>query len=101
MVVLISNRSVSSAEHVCQILRQSDQVTFIGQQTAGINGTVIQLWLPGQIQLTFTGMQLLNPDGSDFHGIGIIPDVEVVPSAEALARGEDPELQAAIEFLRR
>ena len=101
VVVLTSHKSVSSAEHVCQILRQSDQVTFIGQQTAGTNGTVTQLWLPGQIQLTFTGMQLLNPDGSSFHGTGIIPDIEVVPTAAAFAQDEDPELNAAVEFLRR
>ena len=101
IAVLIGNKSVSSAEHVCQILRQSNQVTFVGQQTAGTNGTVTQLWLPGKIQLTFTGMQLLNPDGSSFHGTGIVPDIEVVPTAEALARGEDPELTSAIEFLQR
>ena len=99
IVVLTSNKSVSSAEHICQILSQSDQVTFIGQPTAGTNGTVTQLWLPGKIQLTFTGMQLLNPDGSSFHGLGITPDIEVTPSAEEFARGEDPELNAAIDFL--
>jgi C-terminal processing protease CtpA/Prc len=46
-------------------------------------------------------MQLLNPDGSSFHGTGIIPDIEVVPTAEEFARGDDPELKAALEFLGR
>ena len=44
-------------------------------------------------------MRLLNPDGSEFHGIGVVPDIEVVPTAAEFAAGIDPELQKAIEVV--
>ena len=44
-------------------------------------------------------MRLLNLDGSQFHTIGVVPDVEVVPNTTDLAEGKDPELMAAIDVL--
>ena len=44
-------------------------------------------------------MQLLNPDGSRFHGIGIVPTVEVVPTAADYRDGREPEILAALALL--
>ena len=99
IALLMSNKSVSSAENVGQMLEYLPNVTVVGQTSAGTNGTVTSFWLPGNISLTFTGMRLRNPDGSEFHGIGLIPDVEVTPTPQELASGVDPELMAAIEAL--
>ena len=74
-------------------------VTVVGQTSASTNGTITNAWLPGQIQITFTGMRLLNPDRSEFHGIGVIPDIEVVPEPQQFADGIDPELARALEHL--
>ena len=62
-------------------------------------GLKANAWLPGQLMITFTGMNLLNLDGSDFHGIGVVPDVWVTPTQADFASGADPELEAAIEIL--
>ena len=97
IAILMSNKSVSSAENVAQMLEYLPNVTVVGQLSACTNGTVTSFWLPGNVSLTFTGMRLRNPDGSEFHGIGVIPDVEVVPTPEEFAAGIDPELQAALE----
>jgi C-terminal processing protease CtpA/Prc len=74
-------------------------VTVVGQLSACTNGTVTSFWLPGNLSLTFTGMRLRNPDGSEFHGIGVVPDIEVQPTAAQFAAGEDPELQAAVDLI--
>jgi len=99
IALLVSNKSVSSAENVAQMLEYLPNVVVVGQQSACTNGTVTSFWLPGNLSLTFTGMRLRNPDGTEFHGIGIVPDVDVVPTASQFADGDDPELLAAIQAL--
>ena len=100
IAILMSNKSVSSAENVAQMLDYLPNVTVVGQLSACTNGTVTSFWLPGNVSLTFTAMRLRNPDGSEFHGIGVVPDVEVTPSPAQFAAGEDPELQAAVDVLQ-
>ena len=46
-------------------------------------------------------MRLLNLDGSEFHGIGVVPDIEVTPTALEFAMGIDPELEEAVGFLNQ
>ena len=99
VVLMVSNSSVSAAECISQMLMDLDHVTVVGQQSASTNGTITNFWVPGQLELTFTGMRLLNLDATDFHGIGVVPDVEVIPTPEQFAEGIDPELEAAIQVL--
>ncbi|MGB0591973.1 MAG: S41 family peptidase [Myxococcota bacterium] len=99
VVLMVSNKSVSAAECFSQMVMDLDNVTVVGQQSASTNGTITTFWVPGRFELTFTGMQLTNPDGSDFHTIGVVPEVEVIPTPEEFAAGEDPELNAALEVL--
>lgn len=49
----------------------------------------------------YTGMGLLNPDGSRYHGIGIRPTVELALSAADYRDGIGRALRTAIEILDR
>jgi len=40
------------------------------------------------------------PDGREFVGIGIQPDVEVHPTQKDLLKGTDPVLQKGIDVIR-
>ena len=51
------------------------------------------------MQISFTGMDLRNLAGSNFHAIGVVPDIEVTPTAAEFADGIDPELQEALNVL--
>ena len=99
VVLLVSNKSVSAAECFAQMVMNLDNVTVVGQQSASTNGTITNAWLPGRWQVTFTGMKLTNSDGSDFHGIGVVPDIEVTPTPADFAAGVDPELMEALAVL--
>ena len=99
IVLMVSNKTVSAGECFAQIIMDLPNVTVVGQQSASTNGTITNAKLPGQFQMTWTGMWLRNPDGSEFHGIGVVPDVEVVPTADEFAAGVDPELMAARDVL--
>ncbi|WP_275900272.1 S41 family peptidase [Pyxidicoccus trucidator] len=99
IVLLVGPHSVSAAENFAIMLVATKRVRVVGQRSAGTNGNITTLLLPGFIQFLFTGMEVLHPDGSTFHGVGIVPDVEAAPTAEDIATGRDPELLKAIELL--
>ncbi len=99
VALLVSNKTVSAAENFAMMLWGAENFTVVGEQSAGTNGNITATWLPGGYYFYFTGMEVLNPDGSTHHGRGIPLDVEVIPSPEDYAAGIDPEIQAAIEAL--
>ncbi len=99
IVLLTGPHAVSAAENFMQMLVGADRVTVVGQRSAGTNGNITGIQVPGGFGFTFTGMEVLNPDGSRFHGIGIEPDVYVPITAEDLRDGIDRDLLTAIGLL--
>ncbi|WP_342381981.1 S41 family peptidase [Myxococcus stipitatus] len=100
IVLLVGPRSISAAENFSMMLTGARRVTVIGRRSAGTNGNLTQLQLPGRMTVWFTGMEVLFPDRSTFHGVGIVPDIESTPTLSDLAAGRDTELLRAIEYLR-
>jgi hypothetical protein len=100
MVLLVGNHAVSAAENFSIMLVGADRATVVGQQSAATNGNISGIMLPSGYMLAFTSMRVLYPDGSTFHGVGIVPDVEVPFDPVAYAQGEDPELTAALAELQ-
>lgn len=101
IVLLVGTRTVSAAENFASMLVAEPRVTVVGQRSAGTNGNVTGVQLPGGFGVLFTGMEVLFPDRRTFHGVGIVPDVEAVPSAEDYRDGLDRELVTAVELLER
>lgn len=101
IVLLVGPATVSWAEDIALNLVEAHRVTVVGQTSAGDDGNVTCLELPGGFGFWFTGMAVKHADGSPFEGIGIKPDVPVRLRASDFAAGRDPELLAAIEALRR
>ncbi|MEL6346951.1 MAG: S41 family peptidase, partial [Myxococcota bacterium] len=99
IVLLVSDATVSAAENFSQMFFDEPYVTVVGQSSAATNGNITFAWLPGASFMYFTGMEVLNPDGTQLHGVGIPVDVEVKPTPAALAAGDDPELLTAIGVL--
>lgn len=99
ITLLVSNHSVSAAENFSLLLTQRADTVVVGQQSASTNGNITGAFLPGRYYLMFTGMEIRTPADEVFHGVGIVPDLPVVPEAAAVAEGRDPELEAALEML--
>jgi len=79
----------------------ADRATFVGSPTAGTNGNVTFVHLPGGGSLSFTGMRVTYGDGGRFQNIGILPDVPAEPTLAGLRAGRDEVLEAGVETLRR
>ncbi len=99
MVLMVSNKTVSAAENFSMMLVGRPDLTIVGQPSAATNGNITGAFLPGGCYMYFTGMEVLFPGGETFHGTGIVPDVEVVPTPAQFRDGVDPELEAAIDAL--
>ncbi|MFK7987166.1 MAG: S41 family peptidase [Sandaracinaceae bacterium] len=99
VAVLISPSTQSQAEHLVLTLQAANRITVVGRPSAGANGNITALALPGQVYQSFTGMIILQPDGSTFHGRGVQVDHPVQIEVTDLAAGVDPELTRAVEVL--
>jgi C-terminal processing protease CtpA/Prc len=100
IILLVGPGAVSAAENFSIMLVGAQRVRVVGRRSAGSNGNITGLHLPGDALFIFTGMEILMTDRSTFHGVGIVPDVEVLPTAQDFAAGRDPELLKAIELLQ-
>jgi C-terminal processing protease CtpA/Prc len=101
IVLVTGPHAVSAAENFMQMLVGAGRVlAVVGRRSAGTNGNITGLILPGRFIFTYTGMEVRNPDGSPFFGIGIVPDREVPITAEDLRDGIDRPLLEALSILR-
>ena len=73
---------------------------IIGEPTAGCNGDVTKNDLPfGTFFMTYN--KFLNWDGSQHHGIGVLPDIYCKPTLTDIQKGLDTQLNFAVEYLNK
>lgn len=74
--ILISRNTMSAAEDFTAMFKSSRRGTLIGEPTYGSTGTpcMIPLRCGGRAQVVSVGCRL--PDGTEFIGKGIMPDIE-------------------------
>jgi len=100
LVLLVHGSCVSAAENFAIMLVGAGRpVAILGTNSAGTNGNITGVRMPGPYYLSFTGMEVLFPDGSRFHGVGIVPDEVIAPTPADLRDGRDPVLERAVELL--
>jgi C-terminal processing protease CtpA/Prc len=101
IALIVGHRTVSAAENFSTMLVDAKRVHVVGRNSAGTNGNITGVQLPGHFAFTFTGMEVRHADAqkSVFHGVGIVPDKETALSAQDFAAGKDPELEEAISWL--
>jgi C-terminal processing protease CtpA/Prc len=99
VVMLINEFAQSQSEHTGLFFEAATDVTFIGTPTAGANGDITYLVLPGGYSFTFSGHDVRHADGRQLQRLGLQPDVPVAPTIAGLARGDDEVLAAAERWL--
>ena len=93
---LIDGRAISYAESYMSFIEHYKLATIIGQPTAGTNGNVNRISLPGGFTVNFTGMKVIKHDGSALHGVGILPDIYVEQTVRGIRENRDEILERAI-----
>ena len=98
-VLLQSAYTYSAAENFVLLMQQLPQVITMGTTTAGSTGQPLILKLPNGVFAGITTKRDMTPEGEDFIGIGLSPDVEILDRPEAIAVGRDLPLERASEYL--
>lgn len=98
-VMLIDERAISQSEHTGLFFEAANGTTFIGSPSAGANGDITDLVLPGGISMIFTGHDVRHVDGRQLQRVGLRPQVFVRPTLQGIQSGKDEVLDKALEYL--
>jgi C-terminal processing protease CtpA/Prc len=99
-VILIGHQTFSAAEDFLVMCNNQEHITFIGEVTGGSTGNSITWDLPYGGTLTICSKKDTYPDGSEFVGYGIKPDIESHLTVDDFRKARDTVLETALDFLK-
>ncbi|MCH2043139.1 MAG: S41 family peptidase [Saprospiraceae bacterium] len=99
LIILVNELSQSQAEYTAMAFRAGDNTTILGSTTAGADGNVSLIMLPGGLRTVISGIGVNYPNGEETQRVGIVPDVEVKPTIKGIREGKDELLDKAIEII--
>ncbi len=99
VVILINEQTQSQAESNAMAFRKAPGAVVIGSTTAGADGDISEIFLPGGMKTYITGIGIYLADGREMQRVGIIPDIEIKPTIKGISEGRDELLEKAIEII--
>jgi C-terminal processing protease CtpA/Prc len=100
IAILINEITQSSAEFHTMAFRTAPNAKVFGSTTAGADGNVSKIMLPGNISTMISGIGVYYPDGKETQRIGIVPDVEVKPTIDGIKNNKDEVLEKAVDWIK-
>ena len=101
VVILINEKSQSQAEYTTMAFRSSPNATVMGSHSAGADGDISQITLPGGMSTTISGLGVYYPDGTATQQIGLVPDIAVKPTIAGIRDGRDEVLEQAVSYINQ
>ena len=99
VIVLVDSSTQSQAEYTAMAFQATPRCTVVGTQTAGADGNISALVMPGGDFGYFSGLGVLYPDGTNTQRAGIRIDVPVHATVPGLQAGRDEILEKALEII--
>jgi len=96
VVILVDDSSISQSEYTAMAFRAVPGAKVIGSMTAGADGNVSAIPLPGGLQTMISGLGVFYPNQGPTQRIGIQPDIVVTPTIKGIREGRDEVVEAAI-----
>ena len=101
VVILVNEQTQSSLEFSAMALSRIPGAVTIGSTTAGADGNVSYIDLPGGIKTMISGIGIFYPDGGQTQRPGVRIDEIAEPTVEAIKTGKDEVLERAIEIINK
>jgi carboxyl-terminal processing protease len=101
LFILVDGGCISACEDFVEPFKDSGRATLVGETTQGSAGLPYTYDLHNGMSLRIAVSHTYFPDGSEFEGFGIKPDVEVGPTIESLKAGRDIALEKALELANK
>ncbi|MBU0488990.1 MAG: peptidase S41 [Bacteroidetes bacterium] len=73
VIILVNEYSQSNSEFTAMAFRAAPGAIVIGSTTAGADGNVSAIMLPGNVATGISGIGIYYPDGTETQRVGIIP----------------------------
>lgn len=99
VVVLINEQTQGLAEYHAMAFKTVAGVTLIGSSTAGANGNLADIYLPGGIHTMISNLGIYFPDKTETQCVGIRPHITVQPTIKAIAAGKDELVEKAVQII--
>jgi len=99
-LILVGYKTASAAEDFLVFTKGQKHIKTIGEKTYGSTGTPYFISLPNGGMASICTLQSYFPDGSEFVGIGIVPDIEVNRTIQGTINFEDEVLNKALLYLK-
>ncbi len=97
--ILIDGGCLSACEDFVMPFKDNHRAVILGERTGGSSGQPFSLDLGNGMRIGIGTKREFLPDGSEFEGLGIGPDIEVRTTAEDLRKVHDPVLAKAYELI--
>ena len=97
VAILIDEVTQSSAEYTTMAFRARPGAVVVGSTTAGADGNVSKIPLPGGLRTMISGIGVFYPDHRPTQRVGIVPDLVVRPTIAGIRAGRDEVLEAGIQ----
>ncbi|MGA9650214.1 S41 family peptidase [Pedobacter sp.] len=101
VVIIVNSTSQSQAEYTTMAFQSSPNVKVIGSKTAGADGDVSPIVLPGGLRTMISGIGVFYPDGKPTQRVGVRIDEVIYPTIIGIKEGKDELLEKAIETLNK
>jgi C-terminal processing protease CtpA/Prc len=101
VAILVDELSQSQAEYTTMALRASPRAIVVGSQTAGADGNMSLIVLPGDVRAGFSGIGVFYPDRSPTQQVGVKIDVPCKPTIAGIRAGRDEVLDCALRALSK
>jgi C-terminal processing protease CtpA/Prc len=99
IVILVDEISQSQSEYTAMALRATPNAIVMGSTTAGADGDISWIRLPGNLQTYISGLGVFYPNKKPTQRIGIVPDFTVNPTIAGIRAGRDEVLDSAVNYL--
>ncbi len=101
VVVLVNESTQGSGEYHAMAFKVVSQAILLGGATAGANGNLSDIYLPGGVRTMISGVGIYYPDGKETQRVGIIPNIIVQPTIKGVLEGRDELVEKAIELINK
>ena len=101
LIFLVDRRCASACEDFVVPFKDNHRAVIIGERTMGSSGQPFIQPFEGGISVAIGTKREYMPDGTPFEGVGIAPDIEVMPTVKDLRNGRDVVLKRALSVAKQ
>lgn len=101
IVVLVNEATISVGEIMSMTFSKAPKAVLMGSNTAGADGGITGIALPGNMVAFYTGFGMYWADGKETQRVGITAGIKVYPTINGYKQNKDELLEQAIQHLSK